>query len=155
MLPLPSKEAIHLVPTIGDRIKEARDLRHWTQERLAQETKISKGFLSEVENNKGSIGADYVLRIANALGVSLDYVLRGEVGREEKEREPVKIPRNLSVAAQQLKLSYEETLTLLEAHQAVIARRSAASLREPTVEEWENLHTAIKQVYPDASKTKG
>lgn len=142
------------MPTIGDRIKEAREHRRWTQERLAQETKISKGFLSEVENNKGGIGADYILRIANALGVSLDYLLRGEVGREEKEREPVKIPRNLSVAAQQLRLDYVETLTLLDAHLAVIARRSAESSREPTVEEWESLHTAIRQVYPDASKAK-
>lgn len=137
------------MPTIGDRIKEVREQRRWTQDKLAKETGISKGFLSEVENNKGTgnIGADYVLRIANALGVSLDYLLRGEVGEQERAREPVTIPRSLSEAAQQLGLTYAETLTLLDAHQAVIARRSATSVRDPNIEEWKALWKMIKQVY--------
>jgi transcriptional regulator with XRE-family HTH domain len=144
------------VPTIGDRIKEAREERGWTQERLAKETGISKGFLSETENNKGTgnIGADYVLRIANVLGVSLDYLMKGEVGQQERERAPVQIPRSLSDAAQQLGLSYSETLSLLDAHLAVIARRAARSLREPTPEEWKALWKAIKQVYSDGSEAK-
>jgi transcriptional regulator with XRE-family HTH domain len=144
------------LPTIGDRVKEVREARGWTQDRLAKETGISKGFLSEVENNKGTgnIGADYVLRIANVLGVSLDYLLRGEVGNQERAREPVTIPRTLSDAAQQLVLSYAETLTLLEAHKAVIARRSARSLREPTVDEWKALWRAIRQVYSDDPEAK-
>ena len=144
------------MPTIGDRIKEVREVRGWTQERLAKETGISKGFLSEIENNKGTgnMGADYVLRIANALGVSLDYLMKGEDGREERERAPVQIPRSLSEAAQQLALSYAETLSLLDAHQAVIARRAARSLREPTVDEWKALWKAIRQVYSDGPEAK-
>ena len=135
--------------TIGDRIKEVREKQGRTQESLANETKISKGFLSEIENNKGTgnIGADYVIRISNALGVSLDYLLRGEVAQRDRAREPVTIPRSLSEAAEQLRLSYAETLTLLEAHQAVVARRSARTLREPTVDEWKALWKAIKRVY--------
>jgi transcriptional regulator with XRE-family HTH domain len=144
------------VPTIGDRIKEVREKRQRTQEWLAKETGISKGFLSEIENNKGSgnIGAEYVIRISNALGVSLEYLLRGEVAQEDRAREPVTIPRSLSDAAQQLGLSYAETLTLLDAHQAVIARRSARSLREPTIDEWKALWKAIRQVYSDAAEAK-
>jgi len=137
------------VPTIGDRIKEVRERRNWTQERLALETKISKGFLSEVENNKRNISTDYVLRIAGVLGASLDYLLRGETGREEREREPVTIPRTLSEAAEQLGLSYSETMTLLDAHQAVVARRAAQATRERSVEEWKRLYAAITKVYSD------
>lgn len=142
--------------TIGDRIKEVRERRRWTQDKLAKETRISKGFLSEVENNKGTgnIGAEYVLRIANALGVSLDYLLRGEVGEEERARQPVTIPRSLSEAAQQLGLTYAQTLTLLDAHQAVIARRSATSVREPNVEEWKALWKTITQVYADGDEAE-
>src|SRR5262245_18843319 len=82
-----------VVPTIGDRIKEVREKRQRTQKWLAKETGISKGFLSEVENNKGTgnIGADYVIRISNALGVSLDYLLRGEVAQQDIARQPVTI----------------------------------------------------------------
>jgi len=81
--------------SIGDRIREIRGKLGWTQEKLAAEAGISKGFLSDVENNKRSISAEYVLRIANALGASLEYLLRGETGKEEREREPVQIPREL------------------------------------------------------------
>ena len=138
------------MPTIGDRIKEVRERRNWTQERLALETKISKGFLSEVENNKRNISTEYVLRIAGVLGASLDYLLRGEYGREEQQREPVSIPRTLSEAAEQLGLGFGETLTLLEAHQAVVARRASQATRDRTVDEWKRLHEAIAKVYADA-----
>lgn len=144
------------MPTIGDRIKEVREKRRQTQEWLSKETGISKGFLSEIENNKGSgnIGAEYVIRISNALGVSLDYLLRGEVAQQDRAREPVTIPRSLSETAQQLGLTYAETLTLLEAHHAVVARRSTRSLREPTVDEWKALWKAIRQVYSDAGEAE-
>lgn len=144
------------MPTIGDRIKEVREKRQKTQEWLAKETGISKGFLSEIENNKGTgnIGSDFVIRISNTLGVSLDYLMRGAITQQDLVREPVTIPRTLSEAAEQLALSYAETLTVLEAHQAVVARRSARSLREPTVEEWKALWKTIRQVYSDAPEAK-
>ena len=142
------------MPTIGDRIRQIRERRGWTQDRLAHESKISKGFLSEVENNKRNISTDYVMRIASVLGSSLDYLLKGETGREERDRAPVTIPRSLSEAAEQLGLSYTETLTLLEAHQAVVARRAAESIRERTVEEWVSLHNAISRMYSDGDKSE-
>lgn len=142
------------LPTIGDRIREVREGHGWTQDRLATETKISKGFLSEVENNKRNISTEYVLRIATVLGASLDYLLKGESGREERERAPVTIPRALSQAAEDLELTYGQTLTLLEAHQAVVARRANQSIRDRTVEEWKSLHAAISRVYPDGEEPK-
>ena len=138
--------------TPGDRIRAAREKRGWTQEELAQAAQMSKGFLSDVENNNRGISADYALRIADALGVSLDFLMRGEQGKEEIAREPVKIPAELSRAAQELSLSYSETLMLLDAHQAVVARRSNRSTRRPTIEDWKKLHSAIREVYPNASK---
>lgn|SRR5574338_527819 len=135
--------------TPGDRIREARESRGWTQEELAGKAQMSKGFLSDVENNKRSVSAEYVLKIANALGVSLDYLLRGETGREERERRPVEIPPELSAAAQRLKLSYSQTLTLLETHLSVVARRSNRTLRPLSVDEWINLFKALSRVYPD------
>ena len=35
--------------TIGERIKQVREAKGWTQEKLADEAKISRGFISEVE----------------------------------------------------------------------------------------------------------
>ena len=138
------------MPQPGDRIKTARERRRWTQERLAEAAGISKSFLSDIENDKRNISSGSALKISDALGISLDYLLRGESGEREWERQPVSIPRELSELAEELELSYRETLTLLGAHEAVVARRSAKLLRPPTVDEWRRFYKAIKDVYPDA-----
>jgi transcriptional regulator with XRE-family HTH domain len=138
----------------GDRVKAAREKRNWTQEQLAEIAGISKGFLSDIENDKRNISSESALKIADALGISLDYLLRGETGQRERDREPVRIPPELSQVAEEMGLSYRDTLALLEAHEAVIARRSAKLLRPPTSDEWRRLYKAIRDVYPDVSKTE-
>ena len=139
------------MPRPGDRIKTARERQKWTQEQLADAAGISKGFLSDIENDKRNISSESALKIADALGISLDYLLRGESGERERQRRPVSIPPELSMLAEELELSYRETLTLLEAHEAVVARRAAKFLRPPTVDEWRRFYKAIKDVYPDVS----
>ncbi|MCA1617790.1 MAG: helix-turn-helix domain-containing protein [Acidobacteria bacterium] len=143
------------MPTIGDRIKEIREDFGWTQEKLAEEAGLSKGFLSDVENNKRDISSTNVLKIANALGASLEYLMRGEEKKQET-REPIQIPVALSKAAEDLDLSYSETLTLRDTYNSIIARRSSKSLKPPTVEEWKHLYKVIKKaVPPDADEAKG
>lgn len=133
------------MPTVGDRMREVREELGWTLDHLAEKAKISKGFLSEVERNKRDISSEYLLRIADAMGASLDYLLRG--AEAQKAQKPVEIPPALSEAAQQLKLSYAETLELIEAHHSVVARRSNASIKQFAVDDWKKLYEAIKKVY--------
>ena len=140
------------MPQSGDRIKAARENLNWTQGQLAEAAGISKGFLSDIENDKRNISSESALKIADALGISLDYLLRGETGERERQRQPVRIPPELSKLAEELELSYRETLTLLEAHEAVVARRAARLLRPSTVDEWRKFYKAIKDVYPDVSE---
>ncbi len=132
--------------TVGDRIREVRDELEITQDQLAQRAGISKGFLSDVENNKRNISSENLLRIANVLGASVDYLLRGDV-LESSTVEPIVIPPELSQAAQELDLSYAATVELLEAHRSVIARRSNKELRKFSVEDWKKLYDAIKKVF--------
>jgi transcriptional regulator with XRE-family HTH domain len=95
------------MPSVGDRIREVREHRRITQDRLAETSGISKGFLSDVENNKRNISSEYLLRIANSLGTSVDYLLKGESSTaESQQREPVVIPPALSEAALQLNLTF-------------------------------------------------
>jgi len=79
------------------------------------------------------------------LGASVDYLLRGET--RPANREEVVIPPELSEVAEELNLTYAETLELLEAHRSVIARRSAKSTKRFTAEDWKQLHRAIKNVF--------
>jgi transcriptional regulator with XRE-family HTH domain len=130
----------------GDRIRELREKRSLTQDQLAEKAGISKGFLSDVENNKRNISSQVLLRIANSLGTSVDYLLQGTL-KQTSKRIPVVIPPNLSVAAEALGLTYKETSELLETHDSVYARRSKVSQKELSVEDWKKLYAAIKKVF--------
>jgi transcriptional regulator with XRE-family HTH domain len=132
--------------TPGERIRYIREKKKMTQDRLADAAGISKGFLSDVENSKRNISAQNLLQIANALGASVDYLLQGEA-KAPIERSPVVIPPELSRAAEELDLSYAETLELLTAYNSIVARRSNRSQREFTVDDWKKLHKAIKGVF--------
>lgn len=134
------------MPTAGDRIREIREARGLTQDQLAEQTKISKSFLSEVENNRRNISSGNLLRIATLLGTSMDYLMRGET-KEQARREPVIIPPELSQAAEELGLSYAGTLEILEAHNSVVARRSDKTTRRLSVTEWKEFYAAIKRVF--------
>jgi len=129
----------------GDRIREIREARGMTQDQLADKSDISKGFLSDVENDKRNISSENLLKVANVLGASVDYLLRGET--RGARREEVVIPPELSEVAEELNLSYAETLELLEAHRSVVARRSSKGAKRFTADDWKQLYRAIKSVF--------
>jgi len=131
--------------TVGERIKQVREAKGWTQEKLADTAKMSKGFLSEVENKGKNIGLDILVRISTALGASVEYLATGE-GSQPAQRGPIVIPQELSQAAEELHISYQETIDLLRAYDSVVARRSNQFKRQFTVEDWKDLHSAIKKV---------
>jgi|SRR6185369_2650881 DNA-binding XRE family transcriptional regulator len=132
--------------TAGDRIREFRKDLGWTLEQLAEKTQLSKGFLSDVESNNRNVSTDNLLKIANAMGASLDYLLRGEQAKPTSRREPVQIPSTLSIFAEDHSLTYSDTLTLLGMWNSVVARRSNQSIKAPTVEDWRRLYDAMKSV---------
>lgn len=131
--------------TVGERIKEVREAIGWTQEKLAGQADISKGFLSDVENRGKNISLDLLLRIATALGASVEYLATG-AGDEPIIRKPVVIPAELSRAAEELHLSHKETIDLLEAYNSVVARRSNRSKGTVSIEDWKELHRALRNV---------
>ncbi|HET8924796.1 MAG TPA: helix-turn-helix transcriptional regulator [Candidatus Acidoferrum sp.] len=135
------------MPSVGDRIREIREAQRLTQDQLAEKADISKGFLSEIENGKRNVSSEYLLRVANALCASVDYLLRGTTDVSNVNKEPVVISPELSDAAQRLNLSYAETIELLEAHRSVIARRSMKQSKPFSKDDWVALHKAIKQVF--------
>lgn len=133
--------------TLGERVKELRDRQKLTLDTLAEETGLSKGFLSDIENDKRQASTSNLLKIANVLGASLDYLLRGEDLGEGPVQRPVVIPRELSQVAEELGLTYGQTLQVLDAHNSVVARRSDKGARRFTAEDWRRLHDAIKKVF--------
>ncbi len=135
------------MPTVGDRIREVREKVGKTQAELADAAEVSKGFLCDVENNKRNVSAQVLLRIANSLGASLDYLLRGPNDEPQAPRGPVTIPTNLSQAAEELKLTYSQTLELLDAQRSIVARRSNRSVKDLSLQDWKNLYSVVKKVF--------
>ena len=73
---------------IGKRIKALRTRNGLTQEELASRLELSKGFLSQLENNLTSPSISTLEDITEVLGVSLETFFK-----EEKERQ-VKFDKN-------------------------------------------------------------
>lgn len=62
----------------GARIKELRETNRYTREQLAELAEISPKFLYEIETGKKGFSANTLYRIAQALGVSSEYILSGD-----------------------------------------------------------------------------
>lgn len=121
--------------SLGQRIADLRERRGWTQRQLAEAADLSPTFLSEIENDRRNVGAAILLRIADALDASLDYLLRGEE-EEPPLRRPVVVPPELSAAAEEQGWSYSQTLGVLQARRVVIARRGGVAIDERPMREW-------------------
>lgn len=133
--------------TLGERVRELRERQKLTQNELVERAKLSKGFLSDIENNKRKVGSEYLLKIANALGVSVDYLLTGEEDPEMAAAAPLVIPRELHEYAVQAHLTYKETMDLLSAHRSILARRSNELSTVLSVEEWKRFYDTLKHLY--------
>ena len=58
-------------PPIGQNIKDLRLAAELTQSELADRAQLTKGFISQVENDQTSISLDSLVDILEALGLSL------------------------------------------------------------------------------------
>lgn len=63
---------------IGARIRELREVRHYTREAFADKIGISSKFLYEIEAGKKNFSAETLCKIAQELSVSCDYIMSGE-----------------------------------------------------------------------------
>ena len=62
---------------IGQQIRWARLLRNMTQAQLAEAADLSAPYISHIERGRKHISLDALLRISQALGVTVDQLLSG------------------------------------------------------------------------------
>jgi transcriptional regulator with XRE-family HTH domain len=139
--------------TFGRRVADCRDRRGWTQKRLADASGLSVTFLSELENDRRSPGADALLRLADALGASLDYLVKGVVDMPTTPR-PLIIPPALAEAAEEEQWTVGEAADLLKFRNMVVARRSRGGEiddpdRSVTRDQWRELYLRFFGVNKD------
>jgi len=61
---------------LGQRIKLLREQRHLTQEKLAESAQISLDYLGKIEVNINRPGLLTLLKIANALEISMEELFK-------------------------------------------------------------------------------
>jgi transcriptional regulator with XRE-family HTH domain len=132
--------------TLGDRIRKLRTEKRWTQDVLAEKARISTSFLSDVENNNRSIGADRLLDIARMLSVSVDYLLQG--GELSTAEAQILIPPRLAQFAKEKQLPFNQILTLLDMRRQIIAHRSTTKSENPDDFDWGRFYKSVKEFLP-------
>ena len=101
----------------GERLREVRQIRDITQEQLAEMADISRVMVGRYETTDQLPALDTLVRIADALGISTDYLLGrtdamdapftgNYVAPPEPSRDAQKLPKNVA----ELKMLIREIL---------------------------------------------
>jgi transcriptional regulator with XRE-family HTH domain len=128
--------------SVGGRIRHVRAQRGLTLEQLAEKAEISKSFLWDVEQGS-DISGERLLRVANALGASLDYLMRGEAVSEYKAAN-VEIPAELHAFAEEMGLSYRKTVAVLDVDRSIKTHRRDERVVKDK-EYWRRLFDSVKE----------
>ena len=105
---------------------------------FAQNTGLSKGFLSDLENDKRDISSQNLLCIANVLGKTVDYLLNGKQLIDDQL--PLILPNELSALGIDLNLSYIQVLKLYKINNLLLNRKK----KQFSEEDWKQLYLALK-----------
>ena len=135
--------------SVGERLRFVRTQRGLSLDALANQSGVSKSFLWGVENDKSGISGEKLLQVANVLGASLDYLLRGERTPGMEQPRTVEIPRGLSELAEERHLTYPQTLALLEIDRSLVARRRGRGRPQMTKHDWERLYKGVRSFLED------
>lgn len=127
--------------TVGERVRSRRLELGLTQNDLAEKAGISKSFLSDVECGRRSIGAENLLDLGRAMGVSLDFLMTGESSGEHEDKE---IPAALARFAGEQGLSVRETMTILELQERIMSARKRPKARLEEVD-WKAFYESVKK----------
>ena len=71
---------------IGEKIKALRKEKMWSQDDLSHAINIHSKHISRYENDKTKPGPDVLKKIADAFGVSMDYLMYDNVPKDEKTK---------------------------------------------------------------------
>lgn len=130
--------------TLGDRIKECRKAQGWRLEDLAKKARVSKGFLSDLENNQQkNPGITYLRAIAHALGVDLHYLTTGQGASALNPT--VQMPGSLLEFAKNEQLSVNQMMMLLDARRQIVSHRSNGSKSDDLEDfDWKPFYDALR-----------
>jgi len=69
---------------LGNRIREERLKLNLTQEKLSESVDISNSYMGQIERGERNVTLDTLIRIANRLSVTIDYLLKESINIDDK-----------------------------------------------------------------------
>lgn len=64
---------------LGKRLREERQKLYLTQEKLAEKVEVSDAYIGQIERGERSLSLDTLIKLANQLGVTVDYLLHDSI----------------------------------------------------------------------------
>ena len=64
---------------IGQRIREARKAKGWSQDKLSEEMDVTVVYISRVERGRSEINLKRLVQISEVLGVGIEYLITGSI----------------------------------------------------------------------------
>jgi transcriptional regulator with XRE-family HTH domain len=68
------RERVGLI--VGRRIRDLRQAKGWSQEKLAEEADLDRTYIGRIERGEKNIGVENLVKIAEALGSKAAVILR-------------------------------------------------------------------------------
>jgi transcriptional regulator with XRE-family HTH domain len=123
--------------SLGEKIRELRKKQEMSLDQLAQSSKVSKAYLSQLENSESDKpSAEVLYRISIALGTSIASLLGKTLTPETGE---IEIPKSLEQAAVAFNIP-----------EKYIRRLASLSMRdgqkEYSKDEWNHLYETLKLI---------
>lgn len=133
---------------LGARIRGIRSAKGMTGKKLAEISRISPAYLSEIERGLSEISGEKLARIADALRVSVQDLISPEQP-ELPSKERLSIPVALFEAAEELELSTSTTFKILQAVQSLTARRSSGPQAEWSKQDWIKFYKQVEFLFQE------
>ena len=96
--------------SLGERIKLRRQALKITQQQLAQALGMTPQHISAIEQDKGASSLTLLPKLAEELGVSIDYLVSGKEGIIADTIPAIKADRRLTLKAKRLLIGLIEEL---------------------------------------------
>jgi len=96
--------------TLGERIRTRRQALNLTQQDLAKALSMTPQHISALEQDKRSSSLPSLVRLAEELGVTVDYLLTGKEGVITDTIPAIKADKKLSLKAKKALVSLVEEL---------------------------------------------
>lgn len=87
----------------GERIRQLRKQKKYTQEELAEELNVDRSVLSHIEIGKYTCSVEFLARVSRLFDVSLDYLVFGK----EQAKNTVQLKKAITELIQHLELFKE------------------------------------------------